>query len=263
MDLVNVAPGQCRVQVDSSSQVSIRRYAGSFLPLKINGAWRAKLIPQAGVAVTNAGLVAATLHYLYAFDNSGVIAGEISTTGHTPDADVGVEIKSGDPSRTLLAMLYTGAGSPGTFVDSATQRLLANWFNRRNLDLTNVFTANRTTTSTSFVELNTEIRIEAVVWSDEATALFLTGHANIPSAGFPSLISAIGEDGASTVLASVLMNTGIEGASHNQGIGVPRLSSEGRHFWTALGRVSGNTGTWGGGADDTNGRIRLSAIVRG
>jgi hypothetical protein len=126
-DLVNSAPGQCRLQVDSTSQVSLQRFAGGYLPLKIGGNWEAKLIPSTGPTLANTGLTAATLYYLYAYDNSGTLTLEASTTGHVTDSDTGVEVKSGDVSRTLVGAALMGAGTPGTFQAIGVGTL--SWFN--------------------------------------------------------------------------------------------------------------------------------------
>jgi hypothetical protein len=126
-DLVNSSPGQCRLQRDSASQLSLQRYQGAYLPLKISGTWAAKLIPASGPTLSNSGLVAATLYYIYAFDNAGTLTLEASTTGHAVDATVGVEIKSGDATRTLVGVASMGAGTPGTFQPIGVGTL--SWFN--------------------------------------------------------------------------------------------------------------------------------------
>src|SRR6185503_14640432 len=159
-DLVNVAPGQCRLVVTSSSLLTLNRHQGAYIPLKIAGNWEAKLIPSTAPTLSNSGLTAATLYYIYAFDNAGTLELEASATGHSPDPDTGVEIQTGDDSRTLVGMVFMDAGTPGTFVDSTGKRWCLNWFNRRVLDLTGTFSTDRATSSTTFVEVNTEIRMQ-------------------------------------------------------------------------------------------------------
>src|SRR6185436_18483248 len=95
-DLVNVAPFQGRLTVDSTSQLSLQRYAGKYIPLKISGVWEAKAIPSTAPTLANTGLTQATTYYVYAFDSGGTLTLEASATGHAADSDTGVQIKSGD-----------------------------------------------------------------------------------------------------------------------------------------------------------------------
>ncbi|MCJ2144280.1 hypothetical protein MKL20_30200, partial [Methylobacterium sp. E-066] len=78
---------------------------------------------------------AATLYYVYAYMNGSTLALEAVTTAHATDATYGHEIKTGDGTRTLVGMVYTGPGTPGTFLDTAANRWVASWFNRRERDL--------------------------------------------------------------------------------------------------------------------------------
>lgn len=263
-DLVNVAPGQCRLKVDSTSQISLNRYNGSFIPLKIGSNWEAKLIPSGGTTMSNSGLTAATKYFIYAFDNAGTLTLEGSTTAHAKDSTTGVEIKSGDASRTLVGMVYMGAGSPGTFVDSATRRLLLNWFNRRELDLVNTFSADRTTTGTSLGEVNSEIQVEFLSWDDEATLLGIAGTHQQSNAG-QAVSTAVGIDSTS-VSSQGTAYTAPSGNSRGPlSLWLATTLSEGRHFATLLGGVSGGTGTWETADNVGTGtsKARLWAAVRG
>jgi hypothetical protein len=174
-DLVNVAPANCRLQVDSTSQLSLQRFKGAYIPLKIAGEWEAKLIPSTVPTLANTGLTAATLYYIYAFDDSGTLTLEASTTAHATDADTGVEIKSGDASRTLVGKVFLDAGTPGTFVNSITKRWCLNWFNRRGLDMLGVFTTSRSGVGNPYAEVHSEIRIQFLAWADEVTLISATG----------------------------------------------------------------------------------------
>jgi hypothetical protein len=263
-DKYTVAGCQGRLQVDSASQISLQRYDGKDMPLKIAGVWEAKHIPASGPTLSNSGLSAATLYYIYAYDSSGTLTLEASTTASAVDADTGLPIKSGDASRLLLGAVYMGAGSPGTFVDSVTQRFLYNHWNKLDKALVNSFTANRTTTSGSFTEINTEIRIEMVSLGDEAIEVFINGtHAN-GTAG-QGTNTGISEDGSTTPLASVAMNSGVNGASHTCTVHHAYKPATGYHYYTLIGKTSGgSTGTWTGGADETTaGRVHVGARFRG
>ena len=76
-------------------------------------------------------IAANTLYYVYAFNNSGTVTADYSTTGHatsTTAGNVGTEIKSGDDTRTLIGMIRTGASG---FLNTADFRGVISWFNRR------------------------------------------------------------------------------------------------------------------------------------
>ena len=241
-DLVNAAPGQCRLQVDSTSQISLQRYQGAYLPLKIGGTWQAKLIPSSGPTLSNSGLTAATKYYIYAFDSGGTLTLEASTTGHVVDADTGVEIKSGDASRTLIGMVYMGAGSPGTFINSVTRRLLLNWFNRASLDLHGVYSADRTFSGTSFGDINSEISLEFLSWADEAVEMAAAGTVSNNSAGQASHIG-FGIDSTSVATADVGHTISNANQRQSWSMWMAQKQTEGRHLLSLLGAVSAGTAT--------------------
>lgn len=74
------------------------------------GEWVAAEIPNVGVAITNAGLAASTRYYCYLYDNNGVLALELSTTGQTIDTATGYPVKSGDTTRLYVGSVLTDAG---------------------------------------------------------------------------------------------------------------------------------------------------------
>jgi hypothetical protein len=240
MDLVNVAPGQCRLQVDSPTQLSLQRYAGAYIPQKIGGVWEAKLIPSSGPTLANTGLTEATLYYVYSYDDSGTLTLEASTTGHSADADTGVQIKTGDASRTLVGKVYMAAGTPGTFVNSTAKRLCLNWFNRAALDLHGTYSADRNTGSTTFAELNTEIRVEFLTWDDEAVD---AGAAGTVSNTSGSQASHMGLAFDSTTVPIADVGHTISNGNQRQAwsLWVSTRLAAGFHFLTLLGAVSGGS----------------------
>lgn len=124
--------------------------------------------PATGVTISNGGLSANTLYFCYAYISGGVPTLEFSATGHAMDVsgtnNTGVEIKSGDASRTLVGMIRTNGSSQ--FVDSATQKFVASWFNRRPRGM-NKLMGTYSTTSGSFVEYGAGAeRLEFLTWGD-------------------------------------------------------------------------------------------------
>jgi hypothetical protein len=171
-DLVNVAPGQCRLDFVSTTQLKLSRFAGAYLPLKIAGVWEAKLIPSGGVTLSNSGLTAATRYYIYAFDNAGTLTLEASTTAHAKDTDTGVEIKSGDASRTLVGLAFMGAGSPGVFLAQALGTL--SFFNRA-LKASRVNAAlYNSRNNAAYGEIDTGFRCHFVNWADDVPVASIT-----------------------------------------------------------------------------------------
>jgi hypothetical protein len=161
--------------------------------IKINGTVFA--IPTTGiVGLANTGvfvngvagqsLAASTVYYVYAFNNSGTITADFSTTGHatsTTAGNEGTEIKSGDNTRSLIGMIRTNASAQ--FADSLTQRFVTNWFNRGNLLLTGANTAGASTGSTTAIELTSAARVEFLVWSGEGVFAGAFGVMNNTVAG--------------------------------------------------------------------------------
>jgi len=260
-------PSQGLVQVDSTTQISLQRRLGAYIPLKINGIWSVGLIPASGPVLANTGLTAATKYYVYAFDNSGTVALETSTTGWVADSDTGVPIKSGDATRTLLAMVYMDAGTPGAFVDSTAKRYLLNWWNRRAKVAKGSFTTNYTSTSTTWTELNAEIRALFLTWADEAVDVSVVGLAS--ASGVNNAVgSSIAFDSTSTPssgthqMTQVTVNGAVPVGLSHHGDGL----SEGIHYATMLSAMSTGTGTWYGGAISGStvvNRCALTATIRG
>jgi len=235
-----VGHGECRLEYVSSTSIKLSRYNGRYL--NINNAY--ETIPSAGVTLANTGLTAATLYYIYAYMNAGVMTLEASATGHSTDATTGVEIKTGDATRTLVGMAYMGAGTPGTFVDSATQRYTRSWFNRAATTGLSAFSAARTTNSTTAVELNTEIRNAYVCWTDDTVLSEANGM--VENSSVAATYTYIGIDGS-----VVDGHIGTADTVYKFPFGIMTLSrglSEGLHYSTLMGKVVGGTTTWTGAA---------------
>lgn len=172
------AHGQCRLS-KSGANVVLMPFGGN--RLIING--RICRIPSAGISLAPTGLVAGTLYYIYArdADNDGVVdALEASVTGHSTDSATGVEIKTGDATRTLVGMARPIAGP--AFVDSGTQRLTLSWFNRKGLALlqAEVTVSNINTVDGERTAAN---RCEFLCWEGELVRAGYTGHMSDAAGG--------------------------------------------------------------------------------
>jgi hypothetical protein len=133
--------GRLGVASSPSNTISFVPYNGNLI--KIAGSIR--YIPSAGVSavannlylngVAGSSLAANTLYNVYAFDNSGTLTLDFSTTTHVTSStagNVGVEIKSGNDTRSFVGLVQTSSTAPGSnsFRDEPDVRLIASWFNR-------------------------------------------------------------------------------------------------------------------------------------
>lgn len=124
--VTNGEHGQCRFVYVSATECRLMPYNGN--GLVING--RQYRIPAAGIPLPIAAVAGAngSTNYIYAKDDgSGGISLEGVTTNHARHTD-GVEIKSGDPTRTLVGMSFKNAS--GQFQFDGVVPGVASWFNR-------------------------------------------------------------------------------------------------------------------------------------
>ena len=270
------APHCGRLTYVSATAIKFAPFNGD--QIKINGdIYR---IPSAGIAgvantsvfVNGTGaqnLGASTLYYVYAFINSGVVTADFSTTAHstsTTEGNVGTEIKTGDNTRTLVGMVRTNGSSQ--FVDSAAQRFVLSWFNRQTRGGYAAFTADRTTTSTTFVEINTEIRNEFLTWSGEAVIADISGTGNNSTTN-RFIFTGISFDGgtpdfmAGSQASTAGLNNSVACGGTKNGL------SEGYHYATLFGSVANpgtnGTATWQVAAISslTIVPVNLSTMIRG
>lgn len=248
-NVINVLPtlvvghGQCELEYVSTTQLKLSRKDGKYLT--ING--QVETIPSAGVTLANTGLTAATLYYIYAYMSAGTMTLEAIATAYSADTTTGVQIKTGDATRTLVGVAYMDAGVPGTFASSNTKRYVRSWFNDKTPRGLSAFTANRTTASTTYVELNTEIRVNFVAWAGETICCAAHGTVENTTTGAQVSSTGIGIDSATPELNLRQAGTsGSTGVTLPAAIGVtgPFTATEGLHYATLCGRVDTATGRW-------------------
>lgn len=155
---VAILPPTCQCYLSKSgSNLLLAPYNGN----NINIAGAPTAIPNAGVTLATTGLSASTYYYIYAFLSSGTLTLEASTTVNATNSTYGYEQKSGDSSRTLVGAAYTTAGT--AWADTATTRFVASYFNQQLKRCINGFSTNRTTTSATFAEINSEIECQFIL----------------------------------------------------------------------------------------------------
>lgn len=232
------------VRYVSTTQVKLSPYGGR--RLLING--RNENIPSGGITVSNLGLSANTLYYLYAYMSGGAMAVEAVTTLYSNDPTGDVS-KFNDQTRALVGMLKTTSG--GLFDAS----LVRSWYNDDGIFVTGRFNVNRSVSdsvaSAAWVELSSEIRANFLVWYDDIVSVQLTGGALInlgnsdDAYGFVALAfdGVTAEDGASMIGAPAI---GALSSNDWSPIAVNRRRSglsEGAHYATVIGRIMVTAGT--------------------
>jgi hypothetical protein len=243
--------GQCQL-AKSSTNLLLSRLGGKYL-------WvgdRAITVPAEGITFKPTGLSSSTLYYAYVRP-SGV--GAFSTTAYAIDPTTGLLTKSNDRFARLVGMARTDGA--GAFADSATQRFVRSYFNDPGISLLNSFSTNRSTTSATYAEINSEIRNEFIIWSGETAHISLLG--NVQSTTPSTTIdTSIGIDGITA--------EDTYSRSYTHGANVPVNCSaalfksgltEGYHYSTLLGLIASGTGTWAGGGT-AGARTTLRGFLR-
>jgi hypothetical protein len=189
------------------------------------------------------------VNYVYAADANGdgvVDTLECSGTGYAIQAGTGVPIKSGDATRTLVGMAVTGAAAQ--FLQNATFIGVASYWNRQPRGVKNAFTTPRSTTSTTAIEINSEIRCYFLAWADELSEFHYTGAVNAPAATIAD--TAIGID--SGVSYDGTYSTAYDGGATTY-VPIPyqiRANlAEGFHYATLSGLTGAGTASWYNPAD--------------
>lgn len=122
--------------------------------------------------VASSSVVASTLYYIYLWNTSGTWVLDAETTGHATDSSTGIEIESGDNTKTLVGMIHTDANkhvmTSGEISTPGDTNTVATWDNRIPTVTHCDFTTLRQITSGTFVEINSENRCHFMSWHDAA-----------------------------------------------------------------------------------------------
>ena len=227
--------GNCRLAYISSTSVGLSPYKGN--ALVINGV--SQTIP-ASLTLSNSGLAATTLYWVYAWMNGATMTLEASTTGHTTDA-FGRENKTGDTTRRFVGMVYTNSG--GAFQDTPVLRGVWSYFNRRNIIAYAAGAGSGTTSSTYIQYPSTNVIV--ITSPDEAMVQLMPGYAtNTVSGALNSCVSFIDNSasgqgvgapsntaGGQCSLSNMYSNTLSEGA-HSVAVGIAVSAGNGTFYLT-------------------------------
>ena len=257
---LRLAHGECYLSL-SGGNLLLTPYNGN--NLIVNGVQCA--IPAAGLSLAPTSLTSGTAYYIYATSTTpGVVTGlEASTTGHSTDTtlgNVGVEIKTGDSSRTLVGLVNVIAGP--AFADSGQNRLVASWFNPVSKTGVGTFSTTRSTTATTLGEVNSEIRVNFVTFVNREVEFRISGEmGNLTTTQL--VVTALNIDGI-TQNESAASNVISAGSGAPIGISAKKSVSEGTHFCSLNGAVTGGTGTWAAPPpSNTQAPTTLEATIQG
>lgn len=216
--------GQCRLAKSGANLVLVPFNGNNIL---INGV--RNIIPAAGVSLGAGGLAASTTYFIYAYMNGATMTLEASATGHSTDATTGVEIKTGDVTRTLVGMARTSVGT--AWVHTRDQQFVRSWFNRERLIGGRDLQATRSTTSGAQAETSSADRAEFLSWAGEQVALKFDGDVtNSVAAGNVSNYVAIYLDSTTSVY-TMLIGTPAAGIYINMASPVAWIApAEGYHY---------------------------------
>lgn len=163
-----VLQGQCRL-VKSGANLLLSRYNGFTVP--INGT--NETIPAGGITLAPTALTPGQLYFIYAWMNAGVMTLEASITGHSTDAVTGVEIKTGDVTRSLVGMAQITTGP--AWIDTDAARYVVSWYNRRAIRAQVSLGANVSTALAGPVEIEPTFRINVLAWAADIIEMSLSG----------------------------------------------------------------------------------------
>ena len=216
-------------------------------------------VPAAGVTLAPTALTPGSAYYIYAKQTAGVISLEASATAYvidTTSGNIGVAIKNGDPTRSLVGQWLVATGP--TWSTVAVQGL--SWFNRKTKSAQTNFIGSPATGSPAFVELSTSIRNSFLVWSGEEVRFDASGSVAVSGVSSGSFVTtSVGFDGTTNEKASSIYENYAADTVGTIGFGGSKPGlSEALHYLTLLGLISSGTGTWAGGTGTSSCQLQVS-----
>lgn len=196
--------GDCQLTLDTGSLKLLPKNGNLLTISGVN-----QPVPSAGVTLAATGLSTSTLHYVYAYMSGATMTLEAVTTVPTTDATTGVEVKTGDATRTLVGMAYVTTGP--AFLDNATNRHVVSYFNRRARPLTVSLATSATMTDTSFAVVSASLELSFLTWGDEPVDVSVNGSWAITgvSTGFARLLFDGATSGVARASTSVTTTTAL------------------------------------------------------
>lgn len=223
-------------------------YKGNRISLYDGTNWNMRSSVEFSIAVP---ATTSQMYDVFCYDNSGTPTLELTAwTNDTTRATAlttqnGVLVKTGTTTRRYLGSFRT-SGVSGQTTDSLANRLVWNYYNRVERNGRGSFSTDRSTTSTSYAEINSEIRNTFVIGvSEDAVQFSISG--SVYSANNAIFArTSVGIDGTTAEDAHCM--TYIDVANNNQTAALSHATyvAAGYHYATLLGSISANTGNWAG-----------------
>lgn len=230
---IAIPVGQCRLNYVSSTQIRLDWCDGN--KIFINGNYRT--IPSGGITMSNAGLSANVMYYVYVYYFNGAITMFASTVAPVVDPTYGHKV-GGGPANTLVGAIVTGGS--GEFVDSSQYRQVASYFNRRRKNVEVQVAAGGSSGNTLFSNLGNEAYVFS--WGDDAVEFQAVGSiANQGTQITTSLQCYI--DGAAASQDATQHN-GNSGTLVSLTPCASRILGVGLHRLSIYGKVSGSTSSY-------------------
>ncbi|MEE9256540.1 MAG: hypothetical protein V3V56_05155, partial [bacterium] len=223
--------GDCRLVYKGFHQLELQRCGGS--RIRIGGVSRT-LQEKPPTVVSR--LPVDTVQFIYARwdEKSERVRLEASTTGHVP-AD-GVEIKEGDPSRTLVGMgrPFESRREHYHWAERSDSLLILSWFNRRPVEGRRTLWRDEGTAAAAWEEIP-GCRLEFLAWGDAPVAVTASGEWRSAEGGGAAHL-APGLDGEAAE-ASALRLGGESDGWQPLRASMERRVGEGFHCAALLGRA--------------------------
>jgi hypothetical protein len=244
---VGVGPGmgQCYLAYENANSLWLTPFHGN--KIWVDG--RSRVIPDAGIRLAPTGLTLDANYYIYVAWTGSTLGLEASTTGFQQTG--GFWHKAGDLSRTLVGYAHIVGWPPGTpaWMDEPAVRGVLSFFNQDERTGTGFFTAPRSTSSTTAVEVHDEIRSYFIAWGFTNIIMTITGtaYSNAPGIGFWSYLALDGVPLAGIHTSTSAANTHLNITT----VTTKTLPAENTlHTLTLFGQVIGTGGvaTWQGEA---------------
>lgn len=252
--LGNVA--QCRL-TKSGSNLLLSRCNG--LGLTINGV--AYAIPSAGVTLAPTALAVGTTYYIYAYMNAGTMTLEASATTHAVDTATGMEIKSGDATRSLVGMARTITGP--AWSDTFAQRFVASYYNRRPIEMRAVLASNQPVANVSYGEISTTLRLEFLQWLGESAQFNFQGTmlGNLANSVYSTQLSYDSATATSESYSDVQAYAASAWMNPACNLVATASATEGYHLTTPLARQSGGATATYVGSGTSGARCVTNGVV--
>lgn len=256
--------------VNAATSIYLCPYKGNKITLYDGAAWGT--IESTEVSLSIAGLTTTLPHDVFAYNNTGTVTLEaLPWTNTTTRATAlayqdGVLVKSGAATRRYLGTFFTSA--TGETEDSTSKRYLWNYCHQVGRKLSGTFSSDRSTTSTSYVQINSEIQIKYVVGVAEEPIRFYVGGSGYNSSANYGQATAVGIDSTTTATAGLEVSSGgVGNIPQAQVVSGEVLPAIGYHYATLLGRTQGGTAKWfstsGTETTETLAKVYLTAVLKG